>query len=147
MEKIDNNYILVILGVVAIIIEIVMGVATGFDLLLVGVILIISGGLGILTKSFVLALVSTAILSFLYVVVGRKLIKNKLTIVTKATNSDNLIGRKCLVTKKIFVNKPGQVKIEGEIWRASSEHDINEGTEVVIHSISGVTLKVLETAK
>lgn len=147
MEKIDKNYLLVILGIVAVIAEIVMGVATGFDLLLIGVILMISGGLGILSKSFVVALVATAVLSFLYVVLGRKMIKNKLTIATKATNSDNLIGRKCLVTKKIFINKPGQVKIEGEIWRASSEHDIDEGAEVVINSISGVTLKVAVSDK
>lgn len=140
--QIDNNYFLVIAGIVAIVLELFLGVATGFDLALIGVILIIGGAVGSVAGSFSLALGVVAILSLLYVFIGRAFIKNKLTIQTRNTNVEALIGKKAMVVKKITSQKPGQVKVEGEIWRAEAEVSIDEGTEVNVKSVSGVTLKV-----
>ncbi len=119
-----------------------IGVATGFDLLLLGLIFIISGTLGLLTNSLTISLVSITILSFLYLLLGRKMIKSKLSIATHSTNVDNIIGKSGLVIKKISKNKAGQVKVEGEVWRALGSEEIDEGREVVVQSVSGVTLKV-----
>lgn len=139
---IDKNYILVVLGIAAIVVEVLMGAATGFDLLLLGVIFVISGGLGLLLNSFVAALISITVLSLVYVFVARGFIKSRLHIGTKNTNVDAIIGKTGIVTKKISSNEAGQVKVNGETWRAHASRDIEPGTNVVIHSVSGVTLTV-----
>lgn len=130
------------MGLVFIVVEVAIGAATGFDLLLIGVIFIISGAFGILVHSTTYSLIAIVILSFLYLLIGRKFIKKALTIETKSTNVDNVLHRKGLVTKMITAKRAGQVKIEGEIWRANSDRTIDEGKEVVVESVSGVTLKV-----
>ncbi|OGK26560.1 hypothetical protein A3C28_03570 [Candidatus Roizmanbacteria bacterium RIFCSPHIGHO2_02_FULL_39_9] len=142
MDRLDWNNLLIISGLVLIVVEVALGAATGFDLLLIGVIFIVSGGLGILLHSTTYSLVSIAALSFLYLLIGRKFIKKALTIETKSTNVDNVLHRKGLVTKEITAKKAGQVKIEGEIWRANSDKTIDVGKEIVVESVSGVTLKV-----
>ncbi|OGK19054.1 hypothetical protein A2866_00415 [Candidatus Roizmanbacteria bacterium RIFCSPHIGHO2_01_FULL_39_8] len=142
MDRLDWNNLLIISGLVLIVVEVALGAATGFDLLLIGVIFIVSGGLGILLHSTTYSLVSIAALSFLYLLIGRKFIKKALTIETKSTNVDNVLHRKGLVTKEITAKKAGQVKIEGEIWRANSDKTIDVGKEIVVESVSGLTLKV-----
>lgn len=143
MEKITNNHWVIYLGFFLMIIEIILGASTGFDLFLTGLILIISGLIGLLTKNINYTLTSIIILSFIYILILRKFIQNKLSIETKTTNIDSLINKKGVVVKKIGPHKAGQVKIEGEIWRAVTENEkIDIGQEVVIKSISGVTLKV-----
>jgi len=138
----NNNYLLVILGVICVIVEILLGAATGFDLLLVGVIFMLSGGLGALVKSFPAALVASVVLVVLYLVFGRRFVKQKLAIETKQTNVDRLIGQRAVVVKSIESHRPGQIKIEGEVWRAESDKAIAVGQEVTIESVTGVTLKV-----
>ncbi len=142
MNNINQNTILIILGFGAIIIEVLLGAATGFDLLLIGLIFIISGVIGNLTGIFSLALVSIAILSFLYIFIGRTFVKQKLSIKTTAMGVNALMGKTGTVVKKITTNNPGQIKVEGEVWRAESSKSIDEGREVVVQSVSGVTLKV-----
>ncbi|MCL4375128.1 NfeD family protein [Patescibacteria group bacterium] len=138
----DNNYLLVIGGIVCVIVEILLGAVTGFDLLLIGIILMVSGGLGIMLGSFSTALVATVVLVVVYLIAGRRFIKQKLAIATKETNVDRLIGKKAFVVKKIETGRPGQVKFEGEIWRAESDRSIAVDQGVVIESVSGVTLRV-----
>lgn len=142
MPKIDSNYVLIGLGILAIVIELIMGVATGFDLFLVGLTLIIGGAVGVVTGSFSVGLITTIILLFLYVFVGRQFIKSKLHIGTKATNVESLMGKEAVVFKPISPQDPGQVKIEGEIWRATADRKLEVGDKVVIQSVSGVTLSV-----
>ena len=138
----DKNYILIILGIGAIVLEILLGAVTGFDLLIIGIIFVISGGLGTLFNSFTIALISTIILILLYIVIGRRFVKQKLSIETKETNVDRLIGKKALVVRKIESGRPGQVKFEGEVWRAESNRPIAVNKNVTIESVSGVTLRV-----
>lgn len=142
MDLSDKNYILIIVGILAMVTEILLGVATGFDLFIIGGICILSGGVGKLLNSFEISMVMVTVLSFIYITVGRSFVKNKLAVVTKQTNVDAIIGKKGMVIKKITSQKPGQVKVEGEIWRASADKNIEEGTEVMIESVSGVTLRV-----
>lgn len=141
-QSFDNNYFLIVVGIVAMTVEVLLGAATGFDLLLIGVIFVVSGGAGLLTNSFTIALVLVAVLSLLYVFVGRRFIKSKLNITTRATGTQALLGKIAVVTKKITAKTPGQVKVDGEIWRASSDQSLDEAEVVVVHSVSGVTLHV-----
>lgn len=138
----DINTILIIVGVVCIIAEILLGAATGFDLLLVGLIFVAGGGAGMFLDNTSVSLVVIIVLCFLYITVARSFIKNKLTITTKKTNTDSLLGKKGMVVKKITPAHAGQVKVEGEIWRASSNESLDVDTTVVIQSVSGVTLTV-----
>lgn len=142
MQQLDSNYLLIIVGIAAIILEIILGALTGFDLLLIGVIFIISGAFGLLFHSFTIALISVSIFSFAYVAFARGYIKKQLVIKTKATNVDALIGKKGIVLKSITPQKTGQVKVEGETWRAEADSTIDEQAQVVVESVSGVTLLV-----
>ncbi|MEO6509289.1 MAG: NfeD family protein [Patescibacteria group bacterium] len=142
MEHVDKNYLLVLLGIIAITLEVLLGAPTGFDLLLLGLIFVIGGGVGILTMNFSFALGVIIILSFLYIFLARRIIKDKLSVTTRKTNIDNLIGQKATVLKQISADKPGQVKVEGEIWRAEADDTIEAAKQVTIESVSGVTLKV-----
>lgn len=142
MNNLNLHYFLVIIGVVAIIVEVLLGAATGFDLLLIGIIFILSGGIGLLTNSIVASLIAIAVLSLMYVFVGRSFIKNKLHIETKSTNVDAIIGKNAVVVKRILPAQAGQIKVNGEVWRAQANREIAEGSTVVIRSVSGVTLAV-----
>lgn len=138
----DPNFVLLLLGIIAIIVELMLGVATGFDLFLIGIMFIIGSAIGTALHSFPTALIVVVVLSLMYVTLGRKLLKDKLAIETKSTNVEAVIGKKAEVVKKISSKKPGQIKIEGEVWRADAKEDIDVGETVVIQSVSGVTLQV-----
>ena len=142
MEKPDYNYYLIVAGVAAMIIEVLIGAADGFELLIVGIIAIVAGSVGMLTGSFMIGSITGITLLFAYVIVGRKFIKSKLEVSTMATNIDLLIGEEADVVKPITKKNPGQVRIGGEIWRANSTQSLKKGEDVIIESVSGVTLKV-----
>ncbi|MFA5135942.1 MAG: NfeD family protein [Patescibacteria group bacterium] len=137
-----ESYILIALGIVAIIVELLLGAATGFDLLIIGIVFVVSGVLGVVFHSFFVAMGFVISLLLLYVFIGRKIVKNTLSIDTKKTNIDSILGKKGVVVKKITPHHPGQVKVEGETWRAESEDAIDVHREVLIQSVTGITLKV-----
>jgi len=138
-----NTYsILILLGILAIIIEIIVGAATGFELLILGIVFVIGGGLGMLTGSFNLAIGSVIILILGYIFFGRSRIKDALHITTTKTNADSIINKQAKVVTDIGAGEYGQVKIDGEIWRATSAKSHKTGTTVIIESISGVTATV-----
>lgn len=141
LNDIDTNYLLIFLGIAAIIIEVLLGAITGFDLLLLGVIFVIAGIVG-LFSSVTIALITIIVLSLAYVAFGRKLLKDRMTIATKTTSSNALLGKKATVIKKITPHHAGQVKMEGEIWRAQSDTTLDADEVVTIQSVSGVTLTV-----
>ncbi len=142
MEDISINHIFIIVGIAAIVLELLLGVATGFDLFVLGLIGIVSGGIGIITGSSQYSFIAIGMLSLLYVLAGRQLVKQKLTVSTQTTGTNELIGKKGIVVKKITPQKQGQVKVQGEIWRAESDSAIDEGGSIIVHSVSGVTLRV-----
>lgn len=114
----------------------------GFEFLVLGILLIVSGGVGYATGSISIQVAVFIALSLLYVFAGRKYIKNKLVIATKSTNVDTLIGKKATVVKSISAGSHGQVSLDGEVWRASSDVEHKVGSSVTVESVSGVTLKV-----
>jgi membrane protein implicated in regulation of membrane protease activity len=139
---VNQSQILIILGIISIFLELILGVATGFDLFLVGLSLIVGGGLGLVFTDTV-GLISTLVLIVLYIVFGRAFLKSKLTTSIIPSNSDALIGKNGVVTAQISPHHPGKIKIDGEIWRAESDTTIDIGKSVVVKSLSGVTLKVV----
>ena len=142
MNNLSLYNALIGIGLGAVILEIILGAATGFDLLLVGLIFVASGFIGQLFKSPELAIGLITIFSVVYIFFGRRFVKKQLTIETKTTNVDALIGQKGIVVKEIVPHKPGQIKIEGEIWRAESESHIVTGKQAKIISVRGITLQV-----
>lgn len=138
----DQNALIIILGIIAIIIEIILGAATGFELLVIGIVLVIGGSVGMLTGSIMIAIGAIIALILGYIFFGRTTIKKALHVTTSKTNVDSIIGKQGVVVEPINLDEPGQIKYEGEIWRAESDKIIAKGKKVNIISVSGVTLRV-----
>jgi len=141
-DSLNQFTTLIILGILAIIVEIILGAATGFELLIIGIVFIIGGGIGMLTGSMMGAVSTIIVLILGYVFFGRKMIKQALHVTTSKTNIDSIIGKQGVVIEPINPDVPGQIKYEGEIWRAEAEKAIAKGKKIKIISVSGVTLKV-----
>jgi membrane protein implicated in regulation of membrane protease activity len=58
------------------------------------------------------------------------------------SNVDSLIGKKAQVTEAVNPPELGQVKIEGELWRAEASEKLEAGTLVEITAVEGTRLKV-----
>lgn len=82
-----------------------------------------------------------ALLSFLYLVVFRKLFKSK----RKKAHSDfphELIGSIALVHEEILPNQFGKVLIGDTFWKATSLVEIQKGEKVKIIAQNNLTLEV-----
>lgn len=58
------------------------------------------------------------------------------------TNADSLVGKTAVCIKPILDGERGEVKIEGKIWTAIANEDININEKVVVLAIKGVKLVV-----
>lgn len=59
------------------------------------------------------------------------------------TNADRLIGREGVVIVPLNgAEGKGQVKVDGQVWSAKADSDIEEGIKVTIKAIEGVKLVV-----
>lgn len=134
-------------GLLLILAELVLGIQTGFDLLLIGSIMVISGFVGIFTGSELLMLVLAIGLSVLYIAVGRKKIRRKITTITTKTNIDKVVGSTGTVVRGINPDTAGIVRIDDEKWRASADEVLYEGDTVTIEAIEGVTVIVRKLSK
>lgn len=135
----DANWILIFMGLGFVLLELLLGVATGFDLLLIGLSLTLGGLTGIATSSEQIGVISSAIFTVLYFLIGRKLIKSKLSVLTTKTNIDNLIGKIGVVTKA------DQIKIDTEIWRYKSTDSLKSGDKAKVVAIEGNTVEVVRS--
>ena len=140
------NWLVIIVGIVCVIIELALGALTGFDLALVGGSLAVGGAVGLFAGSAKIGLFSGGVLAFIYLAIFRSWLKAKLTVQTKPTNVDAVVGKTGVVTRRIAVREPGMVKVGSEIWRAelvSAEDSTKDaGVTVRVESVEGVTLKV-----
>lgn len=144
MEKLSFNWLLIFLGLGAVLLELFLGVDTGFDLVLLGIAFIVGGAAGNFFGNWQWGMMVAILLVIGYIVAGRKFIKNKLAIDTTATNIEQLIGKTAIVIREINPPQAGQVKIEGEIWRAQSHEKIEKDQKVKIISVDGVTVNVVK---
>jgi membrane-bound serine protease (ClpP class) len=140
------NWLLVFAGIGMIIVEVLLGAATGFDFALVGACLVLGGGAGLLFGSVKLGLATTAALAFIYIAFFRRYIRSKVTAAGKPSNVDAILGRTAVVTEPIAPHKPGQVRVGDELWRAALADGVTEtrsaGESVRVETVDGVTLLV-----
>jgi len=132
----------VITGLILLFTELAIGLQAGFDLVLIGSILILSGIIGLLIGNQLLMLIVASILSLAYILIGRNLIRQKITIITKKTNIDKLIGSTGIVIRSITPDTPGLIRVNDEDWRASSDQILYDKDKVKIVAIEGVTVLV-----
>ena len=136
---------LMILGIVLIFFELLMGAASGFDIALVGFSLVVGGLVHFYSGSWEYGVVAAIVIIVLYFVLLRSSIRKKLLITTQKIGIDSLVGKTAIVTSKISAKKPGNILVDGEIWRAVSSHSIAENSTVEVVSIEGVSLTVVPT--
>jgi len=142
MELADLWLLFVGAGLFLILLELVLGVETGFDLVFIGSAFILGGLVTWPFNSWLLTVIVTSLICVVYVVIGRRYIHQRMAVKKVRTNVDTIIGSRGIVLKDIARNFDGQVKLGNQRWRARSEEDIGEGNEVVVKSISGSTLIV-----
>ncbi len=84
------------------------------------------------------------IVSFISLVCTKSIVKKLRTREIIPTNLDRVIGKIGVVTEEITKLEPGEVKVDGKRWSATSRKKINVGSKVEILSIDGVKLSVSE---
>ena len=140
------NWMLIITGTVCLIAEVALGVATGFDLALIGLSLAAGGAIGLAFDSVRIGFLSAAVFSIAYWLLLRRHVKSRIAAEGKLSNVGALIGQSGVVTAEIAPKAAGQVRVGDEIWRAEladeSSGPLEAGRTVVVQSVEGVTLRV-----
>jgi membrane protein implicated in regulation of membrane protease activity len=134
--------IFVVAGLLMIIAELIIGVETGFNLVIVGSILALAGLVTSFTHSWVVTAVCAGVLCIIYFVVGRRFINLRRWQGEIKTGADALIGQNGIVTSAITRVADGSVKVRNESFRARAEEDIAKGEEIEVIGIKGTTLIV-----
>ncbi len=144
----SDSWVLLIfmaVGLLMILIELIVGVETGLDLVFLGSAFILGGLVTWPVNSWILTLIVTSVIFVAYVALGRRYV-HKWTATSKSkTNIDAIIGRTGIVLQSIGRNVYGLVKVGNEQWRARAEYDIKQGDEIIVTGVSGVTLAVEKT--
>lgn len=137
--------IFIVVGLVLVLMELIIGIETGLDLVFIGTAFILGGLITLSMGSWVWTAITTGIIGVLYIVVGRRYVHNRIAATAEKTNIDTIIGKKGVIQKAIMANNYGLVKIGAEQWRAGSDEEIGEGEEIVVDSVKGATLYVRKT--
>ncbi|MFC2004642.1 NfeD family protein [Chloroflexota bacterium] len=129
-------------GLLLVLLELIIGVETGLDLVFIGSAFILGGLVSWPFNSWLVTLIVTIAFCIAYVFLVRSYVRSRLAISKVKTNIDAIIGQKGIVLKSIARNVDGRVRVGSERWRARAEEDIKEGDEIVVISVSGATLIV-----
>ncbi|MDO8691741.1 MAG: NfeD family protein [Dehalococcoidia bacterium] len=142
MVSLDAWLVFVIVGLLLALTEVIIGVQTGYDLVMIGSAFVVGGLVAIPFHSWVLPLIVTSVICVAYVALGRRYVHRWSAVDETTTNVDSIIGRNGVVLRRITRNADGLVKVGHEEWRARSDEDIEEGAEVLVLGLKGVTLVV-----
>ena len=134
--------VFVIVGLLFALVELIIGVETGLDLVFIGSAFIIGGLVTWPFHSWILTVIVTGVICIAYVALGRRYVHRWTAVRKSRTNIDAIIGRQGIVLRSIAKNVDGLVKIGYEQWRARAEEEIKEEYEVVVTGVSGATLIV-----
>ena len=93
------------------------------------------------TDNLVIQISIFVILGLIFMLLTRKIVKRIVPEKVK-TNIDRIIGMQGIVITKIGKNKPGEVKVDGKTWTATSDETINQDEIVKILEINSTKLKV-----
>ncbi len=137
--------IFIAVGLVLIILELIIGIETGLDLVFIGSAFVLGGLITLAMNSWVWTAIVTGVICVIYVAAGRRYVHKRMAVAKEKTNIDTIIGRTGIVQKDIGRGSIGLVKIGYEEWRARAKEDIKEGEEITVTGISGVTLLVKKT--
>jgi len=134
--------IFIAIGLVMVLMEVIIGVDTAFDLVIIGSILIIAGAVTIPFHNWWLTLVIAIVLSIIYLSLLRGYVRRRMRFGGLKSNIDAYIGQAAVVLKDISTTEVGRVRVGAEEWRARADEPINAGEEVIIESVKGITLTV-----
>lgn len=134
--------VFVAIGLLMVMLELIVGVDTGLDLVFLGTAFIIGGLVGLPFSSWIPPLLVTTAIGAAYVALGRRYVHRWTAVRKSRTNVDAIIGKTGIVAQKITRDVGGRVKVGGEDWKASAAEDIEEGSKVVVTGITGATLIV-----
>ncbi len=129
-------------GLLFVLLELIVGVETGLDLVFIGSAFILGGLVTWPFSSWALSLIVTAVVCVAYVFILRHLVKKRLTVTKVNTNIDAFIGKKGVVLTDISGGTDGRVRVGSERWRARADTEMKEGDEIVVTGVSGATLIV-----
>lgn len=129
-------------GLVFILLELIVGLDTGLDLVFIGTAFLIGGLISWPFKLWGVTVIVTAIICVAYIFIGRKYVHKWTAVKLEKTNIDAVIGSSGIVLKDIKRNTIGRVKVGNERWRAKAEEDITEGNEITVTGVTGTTLTV-----
>lgn len=118
---------------------------SGFLIFWLGLGALIAMAVSFITDNIIIQTTVFLISSVILILATKPLVKKFANTETVKTNVSSIIGKKGLVTKDInSINSTGQVKIDGELWSAIGENDmeISKGTEVEVVEIKGVKVIV-----
>ena len=132
-------------GLLMVLLELIIGVETGFDLVFLGSAFILGGLVTWPFNSWILTVIITSVICVAYVALGRRYVHRWKASGKSKTNIDAIISRIGVVMKDITRTNDGLVKVGNEQWRARAEEDIKEGDEIIVTGVSGVTLIVEKT--
>ncbi len=107
------------LGLVLIILELLLGVDTGLDLVFIGTAFGLGGLITFAFHSWAWTLIASGVICVLYVIIGRRHIHKRTAVKLSRTNFDAVIGRSGAVKKDIGPGQDGLVKVDNEEWRAT----------------------------
>jgi membrane protein implicated in regulation of membrane protease activity len=122
--------------------ELFIGVDTGLDLVFIGSSFIVGGLITWPFHSWVLSLIVVCIICIAYIAIGRRYVHRLRAVKTERTNVDAIIGKRGIVLRNISSNANGLVKVGNERWQAAAGEEIQEGSEIEVMAINGVTLTV-----
>ena len=134
--------IFIAVGLVLILMELLLGIETGLDMVFIGSAFVLGGLITITLHSWVWTAVTSGVICVIYVFAGRRYIHSRVAVKTERTNIDTIIGKRGFVQQDISQEKYGLVKIGMEDWRAKADEDIKKGEEITVTDVSGVTLNV-----
>jgi membrane protein implicated in regulation of membrane protease activity len=135
--------IFIVVGLLLAALELVFGLDTSFDLVITGSVFIVGGFIAWLLGAWLAAPIATIVMGVAYIVLGRRYIKRVMGVPQEPTNVDAMVGKSGIVLSRVTtLGFDGRVRVDNEEWRARAADEIQVGEEVVVKSISGVTLFV-----
>jgi membrane protein implicated in regulation of membrane protease activity len=144
MAVIDIGWILLIIGAMFLILEVAapgfFAVVPGTVLIIIGVLMILVPGIASQPWSPALFAIITVAISLVTIVFYRRLAPGQKPF---TTGKDSLVGKLGEVTKPVGPGSiDGKVKIDSQIWSATSDERIDTSEKVTVVRVSGVHLFV-----
>ena len=134
--------ILMVVGLLLAMTELLIGVDTGLDLVFIGSGFVLGGLVTWPFHAWPLTVIVAGVICVSYVAIGRRYVHRWTAARSERTNVDAIIGRRGIVLRGISRNINGLVKVGNEQWRAIADEEIQEGNEIEVVEVKGVTLTV-----